>query len=59
MEGIGDVPLGEIDGDLLGIFLPDSLYKSLQERAKLHGLGGQRLVGGDIYRLSNCVQCIT
>ena len=44
MEVIVYVPLGDPDGDLLGVSLPDYMEKLFQTRAKLHGLGGIRLV---------------
>ena len=44
MEGIRDVPIGKLDGSLLGASLPDSLEKSCHARAKLYGFGSRIIV---------------
>ena len=44
MKIIRDIPLGEPDGDLLGISLPDPLEKLRHAGSKLNCLGGGRLV---------------
>ena len=40
MKSIRDIPLGELDGALLGISLPDPLNNSRQAGVKLSCLGG-------------------
>ena len=44
MKVIIDIPLGEPEGALLEVSLPDFLEKSHQVRDKMHGLGGGRFV---------------
>ena len=56
MKIIGYVPLGETDGALLGVILPDSLEKSRRERTKLHRLGGGRIILGCIDQRGDCIR---